>query len=124
MVERNNHGHALILALQTSGRLQVLKGPDSKEGWLSSERGKTLMYDLVAQVVQDGDTVIRTGETAAQLANLEAETLRAPAGLMDDLADSFALALAGCRWKYVSGTPATMTERPDRVGSIDREGEW
>ena len=124
MPERNNHGHALILALQTSGKLQVLKGPDNKEGWLSSERGKTLMYDLAAQVVHDGDTVLRTGELVSQLASLEAETLRAPSGLMDDLADSFALALAGCRWKYVSGAPATTTERVDRVDLIDKTGEW
>ena len=124
MPERNNHGHALILALQTTGKLQVLKGPDNKEGWLSSERGKTLMYDLAAQVVHDGDTVLRTGELVSQLASLEAETLRAPSGLMDDLADSYALALAGCRWKYVSGAPATMTERVDRVDLIDKTGEW
>jgi len=124
MAERNNHGHALILALQTSGRLQVLKGPDNKEGWLSSARGKTMMYDLAAQVIFDGDTVARTGETVTQLANLESDTLRAPEGMADDLADSFALALAGCRWKFVSGTPATVAPRADRVAALDEEGEW
>ncbi|MCO5214346.1 MAG: hypothetical protein M9936_31990 [Caldilinea sp.] len=124
MPERNNHGHALILALQTSGRTQILVGTDDKPGWLSTTRGKTILYDLAAQVFHDGDTVVRTPQTVAQLAAIEADTLRAPEGLMDDLADSYALALAGCRWKYVAGVPATTAERVDRLSEIDERGEW
>ncbi|MCB9126235.1 MAG: hypothetical protein H6643_17235, partial [Caldilineaceae bacterium] len=124
MPERNNHGHALILALQTSGRSQILVGTDDKPGWLSTTRGKTILYDLAAQVFHDGDTVVRTPQTVAQLAAIEADTLRAPQGLMDDLADSYALALSGCRWKYVAGVPATQAERVDRLSEIDERGEW
>lgn len=124
MPERNNHGHALILALRTTAKLQVLVGTDEKPGWLSSQRGKVMMYDFAAQVFHDGDTVIRTPETVNQLASIEADTLRAPQGLLDDLADSYALALTGCRWKYIAGVEASVIERPDVIEEIDKEGEW
>ena len=100
MPERNNHGHALILALQTSGRTQILVGTDDKPGWLSTAR-----QDHHVRPGRPGLSRRRHGgQDAADgrpLAAIEADTLRAPEGLMDDLADSYALALAGCRWKYV-----------------------
>ena len=95
MAERNNHGHLLIRELQRLGNLRVLAGYDGRPGWLSTVKGKPLLYGLMADAVREGACVIRGSETAAQLASIEASTLRAPVGLHDDRADAFALAHRG-----------------------------
>jgi hypothetical protein len=100
--ERQNHGHATLLALLAFGDLTLAYGLDNRPGWNSSERGKVLMYDLVAEALQSGSCRVACGETRAQLAMIESNTLRAPTGLHDDYADAFGLALAGCRYGLVS----------------------
>lgn len=100
--ERQNHGHATLLALLAFGDLTLAYGVDSRLGWNSDARGKVLMYDLVAEALQNGSCRVACSETRAQLANIENNTLRAPSGLRDDYADAFGLALAGCRYGMVS----------------------
>jgi hypothetical protein len=102
MPERQNHGHATILALQAFGDVTIAYGLDGRPGWNSDERGKVLMYDLTAEALQNGSCRVACSETRAQLANIENNSLRAPNGLKDDYADAFALALAGCRYGMVS----------------------
>ena len=80
MAERNNHGHLLIRELQRLGNLRVLEGYDGRPGWLSTVKGKPLLYGLVADAVREGACTIRGSDTAAQLASIEASTLRAPQG--------------------------------------------
>lgn len=99
LVERNNHGHAVIGELQDliageeGCEVEVLKYPgDGREGWLSSVRGKVILYDACAQLVRDGDALIHSKITRDQLADIEIATLRASEGNRDDAADSFALA--------------------------------
>lgn len=101
-VERQNHGHATILALQSFGDVVIALGLDGRPGWSSDGRGKVLMYDLVAEALQNGSCRVACRETRAQLASIESNTLRAPAGLHDDYADAFGLALVGCRYGVVS----------------------
>ncbi|MCE7980370.1 MAG: hypothetical protein DYG89_04200 [Caldilinea sp. CFX5] len=102
MPERQNHGHATILALQAFGDATIAYGLDGRPGWNSDERGKVLMYDLTAEALQNGSCRVACSETRSQLANIENNSLRAPNGLKDDYADAFALALAGCRYGMVS----------------------
>lgn len=100
--ERNNHGHAVILWLRDSSNLEVLEGEDGKPGWLSNSLGKTRLYDQMADICKDihdeasseRAPILHSFDTYTQLASIEGSTLRAPAGQMDDLADSFALAQA------------------------------
>ncbi len=99
MIERNNHGHLVIREVQCDGGMQVLDGYDGRPGWLSNVKGKPLLYGLLAAAVKDQACVVRDTETANQLASVEASTLRAPAGLHDDRADAFALAVAGLAWR-------------------------
>lgn len=106
MVERNNHGHAVLLALKEAKKTRLMDGHDKKTGWLSNAKGKVLLYDLVAEVLRDGVTLLADPETRQQLASIEANTLRAPQGLHDDHADAYALALAGLRF---GGGPSTST---------------
>jgi hypothetical protein len=95
MVERNNHGHAVLLWLDQNSTLVRLCGPDGKPGWLSSTLGKTKLYDATAEVFRNGEVTLHTFGTFNQLSSIEGSTLRAPEGMFDDCADSFALACVG-----------------------------
>ena len=55
LVERNNHGHAVLLALDYSGYENIYISPiDKKSGWLSNRRDKVLAVDHAAQVLREG----------------------------------------------------------------------
>lgn len=95
MVERNNHGHAVLLWLRDNSRLKRLEGHDGKRGWLSSSKGKALLYSIAADAVRSQSVIIHSLETYLQLASIEGSTLLAPEGERDDRADSLALSLAG-----------------------------
>jgi hypothetical protein len=92
LVERNNHGHAVLLWLRDHSRLRRLPGEDGNDGWLSHSRGKALLYDQAADAFREGDTVLHSFATFTQLASIEGASLRAPEGEADDRADSYALA--------------------------------
>src|SRR5262249_22496338 len=95
MVERNNHGHAVLLWLRDNSGLLRLGGPDGLPGWHTTSRGKALLYDGAGEALRDGEAVLHSLSTFAQLASVEGSTLRAPAGEADDRATAFVLALAG-----------------------------
>jgi hypothetical protein len=92
LVERNNHGHAVLLWLRDNSRLTRLVGHDGNPGWLSNSKGKALLYDTAADVFRSSDTVLHSFATFTQLASVEGATLRAPEGEPDDRADAYALA--------------------------------
>jgi hypothetical protein len=121
LVERNNHGHTVIRALREHGETRVLDGYDGKPGWLSNLKGKPLMYDALAEAVRDGVCKVRSVETASQLASIEAGTLRAPAGLHDDRADSFALAIAALVYGHTRGEASIAVSPIDPLAAIDQE---
>jgi hypothetical protein len=95
MVERNNHGRAVLLWLRDNSGLVRLYGHDGNVGWHTTTRGKALLYDGAGEALRDGETIIHGAELFAQLAGVEGSTLRAPEGQYDDRAVAFALALAG-----------------------------
>jgi hypothetical protein len=95
LVERNNHGHAVLLWLREYGTsVQSLSGHDRKPGWLSSTLGKTQLYDQCANAFKNAEITLHSFATFSQLASVEGRTLRAPDGEHDDRADAFALACA------------------------------
>ena len=95
LVERNNHGHAVLLALEDIYyyRHRLLLGEDMKPGWQTSSRSKDLMYSNGADLLRDGKAIIRSSTTKKQLSLIEGSTLKAPEGEMDDYAIAFMLAL-------------------------------
>ena len=123
MVERNNHGHTVIRALRERGQTRVLGGYDGKPGWLSNIKGKPLMYDALAEAVRDGACRVRSTETASQLASIEASSLRAPQGLHDDRADSFALAVAALAFGHGGSEGSTTVAPVDPLAAID-DARW
>ncbi len=93
LIERNNHGHAVILWLSDHARdIKLLNGYDDRPGWLSNSKGKTLLYDACADGAKDQDYIIHSFVTWSQLCSIEGSTLLAPKGELDDHADSLALA--------------------------------
>jgi hypothetical protein len=92
LVEKNNHGHAVIAKLEEL-KCSVLDGRDGKPGWVTSILGKTLMADTAADALKNGETVIRSFSAHMQLASIERATLSAPKGMKDDEAVAYALAL-------------------------------
>jgi hypothetical protein len=96
LVERNNHGHAVLLWLGDHSALRRLPGHDGKPGWLSNSKGKALLYDAAADAFREGRTVLHSFASFTELASIEGGTLRAPAGEADDRADGYALACRAC----------------------------
>lgn len=97
LVERNNHGHAVLLGLD--GYPAIYTNPfDKKRGWLTGYKSKIQAVDKTAEVLRDGDLIIYSENTLAELANLEAATLKAPEGDTDDLALTVINGIAGLVW--------------------------
>jgi hypothetical protein len=95
LVERNNHGHAVLLWLREHGRdINLLPGHDGNPGWLSSSLGKTQLYDKCADAFKNAEVTLHSLATFTQLASIDGSTLRAPEGQHDDRADAWALACA------------------------------
>lgn len=93
LVERNNHGHAVLLWLGEHSTLNVLIGIDDKPGWLTTVRSKSLMYDGCADALRNKETGLHSFDTFNQLASIDGASLSAPEGEHDDLATSYALGL-------------------------------
>lgn len=102
MVERNNHGHAVILWLTDNSTAMVMDGFDDKAGWHTTTKGKAMLWDTAADSFRAGyerrhneACIIHEFGSRSQLESIEGATNRAPEGLHDDRAVSFALALCG-----------------------------
>ncbi len=92
LVERNNHGHAMIQKLRQLGA-PLLNGTDSKPGWLTTKLSKALMYNTAVEYIREKDCIIRDPDTFYQLSSIEGATLNAPKNAHDDYAVSFCLAM-------------------------------
>jgi hypothetical protein len=92
LCERNNHGHAVLLALSERSSLRRLPGHDDKPGWLSNTLGKAFLYAAAADRFRNRETLLHSPATFYQLAAIDGSTLRAPEGQNDDRADAYALA--------------------------------
>lgn len=94
MVERNNHGHAVIMQIKNLGKEHLLMaGPDGKFGWPETAKTKAYIYDKGANLLRDGVPTIHSESTFIQLTSIEGNSLKAPEGSLDDQAVSFILSL-------------------------------
>lgn len=112
MIERNNHGHAVIQWVQEHARrVRLLNGHDEHIGWMSSQLGKALLYTECADHFRQNALiqakVLHSFRSHVQLSSIEGSTLRAPEGQYDDRADSYALAQIG---RAASATAATVKQ--------------
>lgn len=118
MVERNNHGHAVLLRLRDYS-VPILKGQDGQPGWNTTAKSKTFMWDRVAEQLRPPHRcVIHSREVMSQLGNIDVNSQSAPKGQHDDLAVGMGLAVAAAvspvtePFVIVSGPPAPQPVQP------------
>ena len=123
IVERNNHGHAVLLWLSENSDLRLLAGRDGRRGWVSSVASKTILYDALTHGLRDGKLSVHDAETIRQVGALEGSSLRAPVGDYDDRSDALALAWAGAQ--IGPGSASEASDAPeDPVEAADQYGEF
>jgi hypothetical protein len=137
LVERNNHGHAVLLWLREFSAVQALPGLDKKPGWATTGSSKPMAYDNAADVLRAGagrngrngfdfdslTAVIRDPETLAELGNITTG-LAAPEGLHDDRATAHVLALAALRFCSVGPLVSVPAIPPVDVIALADRGYW
>jgi hypothetical protein len=79
--------------LRDHSQLQICRGEDSDFGWQTNSKSKALMYSKTADAFRLKKTTVHSETTAYQLGTIEASTLSAPEGLLDDRATAYGLAL-------------------------------
>jgi hypothetical protein len=120
LIERNNHGHACVLAFKDQAKgVTLLRGHDRKEGWLSSTLGKTKLYDQCADALKNGEAIVHSFATFSQLSSIDGTTLRAPDGQHDDRADAFALAVCARSARGITPLNHVVTEQAE--AEVQRE---
>ncbi len=122
LVERNNHGHAVILALTEIWPVWCLPGLDDKPGWLTTAKSKALAWDKAAERLAAGDCVIRDGVTLRQLGAVRGSDLQAPEGQHDDRAMAFVLALQALKWVATGPVASVIIPAVDPIADADRGG--
>lgn len=105
LVERNNHGHAVIGYLTESTGITVLTGHDGGYGWHTTQKAKALMWTIVVEALRDNEIKIRSESTHTQIASIEGAKLKAPDGMNDDEAVSYALTVVA----YKGGPDQTVS---------------
>jgi hypothetical protein len=73
-VERNNHGHAVLLRLRQlidSGNppehVMLYRGADKRPGWVSSNVAKPVAVDALAASLRDGEIIVHSEDALGQL---------------------------------------------------------
>jgi len=110
MVERNNHGHAVLTAFKVANFVRnVMLGPDGKQGFHTNVKTKPTMISLIAESLRDNLITIRTGGTLdeCQIYKINDDgTTSAPAGNHDDRVMALGLALEAARSVVEHDKPA------------------
>lgn len=119
-VERNNHGHAVDVALREMDAaamgvrdVRIYKNPfDDKHGWLSNAKYKTLAVNWAAEVFRDGACAIHSRAIMTELIGIQAATLAALEGMHDDNAMAAIIGLAALHWGGIPGTAESTVLPP------------
>lgn len=111
MVERNNHGAAVLQWLEEHSQATLLDGLDENVGWQSNVRSKGILYSEASDTLKGKGAIIHSPKTYFQILSIERATMKAPSGMPDDASDSFVFALAA-RTRTVS-SPMIYTAKVD-----------
>ena len=120
LVERNNHGHAVLLWLREFSPVSCLPGLDSKPGWSTTGSSKPQAYDNAADMIRSGSSQIHDRDTLTEFGNITGATLSAPAGLHDDRAMAHVLALAALKFCNVGPASGISIEYETAIQAADR----
>jgi len=99
-IERNNHGHAVLVKCKMLHTPKIALGHDDRPGWLTNSQTKPQSIDLLATALRDESAIIHTQATLDELQIyrvLKDGSTGAPAGYFDDRVMSWAVALMVAR---------------------------
>lgn len=98
VIERNNHGHAII-ALLKERKIDVAHDPfDERAGWLTTYRSKVLIMSNLDEAIENDQLTISRA-TAEQLQDIEKFTLKAAVGNYDDQALAYLIGIGYLRYR-------------------------
>lgn len=118
VVERNNHGHAVLLRLSQLCPARIAYGHDGKKGWLTNSTTKPQVIDLLADALRDGSATVHTPATMSELRVYAVESngaTNAPSGKHDDRVMSWAVALGWLRIGSRANRPVQKGANPIRL---------
>lgn len=120
IVERNNHGHAVLLSIGLSnegaGYPWLLAGPDGGAGWLSNAATKPLAVNILAECLRDDALDVLSSASIDEMqiyAVLKNGSTGAPKGDHDDLVTTWALACTIARFPPSRGDVAQIEDTTD-----------
>jgi hypothetical protein len=102
VVERNNHGHAVLLELENLGGSvwkDRKRGAEAQPGFSTSQASKVLLIDRLDKSLRERSLVLSCEATISELRayqHLDDGSLGAPSGAHDDLVMALALANYVC----------------------------
>jgi hypothetical protein len=94
LVERNNHGHAVLACLKKERYRRIGKGHDGKMGWLTNEVTREQSIDYLAAHLRDRAVIIRDRATLGEMMSFHVNRRGyccAVPGSHDDLVMSLAI---------------------------------
>ncbi|MHC5541387.1 terminase large subunit domain-containing protein [Singulisphaera rosea] len=126
VVERNNHGHSVLLAFKLAKDENgepcpfesVAIGHDDKPGWLTNVKTKAPGIDMIAECLRDGLITIRSAALLHELhtyKRLKKGKLGAPSGFHDDLVMGLCILLSYLRLRGQRGTVPVRAAGPPRT---------
>lgn len=118
-VERNNHGHAVLLELEEHIRYPNLywtkdaDGNNDKIGWLTDRITRPVMIDVLIQGIENGTVRVRDKETLRECLTLVSNEGKIEAGenKKDDRVIALAIAVQLCIQEGSSSMLANLEER-------------
>lgn len=111
VIERNNHGHAVLVTLKRLGTPRVVCGLDDRPGWHTTAQSKPQMIDLLAEALRDQLCAIHSQVALNELQIyrvLKNGATGAPSGYHDDLVMAWATALITARLQLTRPHPADL----------------
>jgi hypothetical protein len=122
LVERKNHGHAVLLVLRQLGA-SLLHRLDRETGWATTGASKSMLFDLAAKDIREGGLRLHDETSYWQLTAIDGATLAAPPGQHDDRAIACVLALAALR-SSGPGLVSVPAIPPVDVIKLADKGRW
>lgn len=144
VVERNNHGHAVLATLAHTYEIpnmsrrswgglyaheefdQIKKMRSMKPGYPMNVKSKVYLVDCIQETLHDGSLVLHDADTIAELMTyqkLPGGKMGAVAGKHDDLVVALGLAIVGSKHRIVRNAESLVPENPAPV-KRRRFGAW
>jgi hypothetical protein len=122
LVERNNHGHAVLLWLGEFSTLTRLDGTDGKPGWQTNAVSKATAITATVDALAAKDLTLHNFVTVTQLQSIDGSTLAAPEGQHDDQAMTIFLAQVARNNPAAAQARKVLDAYKQRAEALKRQG--